>query len=172
MFYLLFSLLFQLCSRNLSRDDFVLKKTKKTNPLQRRSWSPSAAWGEGQLPLNNSSQRPICAAVWKIPFHTAAAASDFHLVFLSIFFFMLLLYVFPPGMNVCFILWFDITERSAKRERKKKKVKPCVVAAGVSQQPVPQRNVATRFLNVDYRKSFSSFHVVNYCPLSHARLVW
>lgn len=40
----------------------------KNLPTQRSSWSPAVAWGERQLPRNNSSQRPICAAVERFPF--------------------------------------------------------------------------------------------------------
>lgn len=58
----------------------LLWKSSHTPP-QWLSWNPAVAWGEGQLPLNNPSQRSIRWAV--DPFPTAAAVTEFHLFFLS-----------------------------------------------------------------------------------------
>lgn len=51
----------------------------------------------------------------------------------------------PPGMNVCFIGWFDIMKHRGRSQ-------PACCSRCISQQ-VSRRNVATQFLKMDYRKS-------------------
>lgn len=135
--------LLQLCLRNLSRDDFC----PEDEPMQCWSWSPPAVWGEGQLPLNISSRRPICAALERFAFILQLRPQTLTLSSSAV------LFLFLEWMSVSLVVWYHEAKYRTRS-------KPVWQSRGISQQ-VRERNVATLFLKLDDRKSLCSFHGVN-----------